>query len=336
VPVAPDAFAELTGSYRAELLAHCYRILGSVADAEDVLQETMVAAWKGLERFEGRASVRSWLYRIATNRSLNHLRALDRRPRTAAAPLGRLPTPTRLVESSSVQPCPDSLLDGIPEPGPGPEARYESAEAISLAFVTALQLLAPRQRAALVLRDVLGMRASEAAEILECSEGAVTSMLARARATLRSAAPDRNHVRAEDSPARRAVVDDFAAAFEAGDMRGMVALLTEDVRLTMPPAPLEYQGRRVVAEFIAAVCHTAAHPGWRLIATTANGQPAFGCYLRDRHGGIAHAHGLLVLDTLRTATGVRVDGITRFLDNSCLPGFGLPRTVPVALPGGRS
>src|SRR6516162_3774989 len=177
-----DAFRELTEPHRRELMVHCYRMLGSFQDAEDVLQETLLAAWQGLGGFEGRASIRLWLYQIATRRCLNALRSASRRPQVDWPPPGvQLPEPTRLGEVAWLEPYPDVLLDGLPDAAPGPEARYETTEAISVAFVTAVQLLPPRQRAALILRDVLGFRASEAANVLDCTEESVTSALKRAR-----------------------------------------------------------------------------------------------------------------------------------------------------------
>ena len=184
-----DAFAALIEPHRRELQVHCYRMLGSLQDAEDALQETLLAAWLGLDGFEGRSSVRTWLYRIATNRCLNLLRSSSRR-RAAAAPLPvPAPDPTGLGEVPWLQPYPDDLLEGLPDRAPGPDARYESREAISLAFVTAVQLLPPNQRAVLLLRDVLGYRASETATILGLTEDAVTNALKRARATMDAARP---------------------------------------------------------------------------------------------------------------------------------------------------
>ena len=185
-----EAFRQLIDPYRHQLQVHCYRILGSAQDAEDALQETLLAAWQDLGAFEGRASVRTWLYRIATNRSLNALRSARRRPRTDWPPPGLdLPAPTRLGEVVWLEPYPDVLLEGLADSAPGPEARYEAREAISLAFVTALQLLPSRQRAVLILRDVLGFHASEVAHILDSSEESVTSALKRARATLQRRLP---------------------------------------------------------------------------------------------------------------------------------------------------
>jgi RNA polymerase sigma-70 factor (TIGR02960 family) len=321
-----QAFGELVGAHRRELQAHCYRILGSALDAEDALQEMLLAAWQGLAGFEGRASVRVWLFRIATRRCLNALRSASRRPPMDWPPPGvRLPDATVVGEVTWLEPYPDVLLEGLADTAPGPEARYEAREAISVAFVTALQLLPPRQRAALILRDVLGFRASEAAGILDCTEEAVTSALKRARGALqyqrsRSADPTPPP---PGSAQERDLVQRFADAYEAGDPHRVVALLTDDVWLIMPPVPLRYQGRELAARFWAA---TAFRPGRaaRLVPTRANGQPAFGLYVRDPHAPVSHAGGILVL----TLAGSRISTVTGFPDNSALPLFGLPRTLP--------
>src|ERR1700691_1787885 len=249
-----EAFRELTDPYRRELQLHCYRILGSVQDAEDMLQETLLAAWRGLDRFEERASMRAWLYKIATNRCLNSLRASARRPAPATAPWPGAPPPepTRRAEPLWLQPYPDALLDDLPDTAPGPEARYESREALALAFTAGLQRLPPRQRAVLVLRDVLGYPAAEAADILETSETSVNSALRRARAALGSELPgdDRDRAPLPGSPRARELAGRFADAFESADIERVVALLTADAWLTMPPEPLEYQGRAAIARFL--------------------------------------------------------------------------------------
>jgi RNA polymerase sigma-70 factor (TIGR02960 family) len=321
-----QAFGELVGPYRRELQVHCYRILGSALDAEDALQETLLAAWRGLGGFEGRSSVRVWLFQIATRRCLNALRSARRRPPMAWPPPGlELPEPTTLGEVAWLEPYPDVLLAGLPDAAPGPEARYEAREAISVAFVTALQLLPPRQRAVLILRDVLGFRASEAADILDSTEESVTSALKRARAALQ----DRRLQSASLEPpppgsaAERALVERFTLAYEAGDVKRLVALLTEDAWLTMPPVPLRYQGRELAALFWAA---TAFRPGrsTRLVPTRANGQPAFGLYIRDPLAQVAHANGMLVL----TLAGRQISVVTGFPYNSMLSVFGLPSTLP--------
>jgi RNA polymerase sigma-70 factor (ECF subfamily) len=321
-----QAFGELVGRHRRELQVHCYRILGSALDAEDALQETLLAAWQGLAGFEGRSSLRVWLFRIATRRCLNALRSASRRPPVAWPPPGvELPEPTRLGEVVWLEPYPDVLLEGLPDAAPGPEARYEAAEAISLAFVTALQLLPPRQRAVLILRDVLGFRASEAAAILDCTEESVTSALKRARAALQyrcAGSADRKSPR-PGSAGEQALVQRFTEAYEAGDVHELVALLTEDAWLIMPPVPLRYQGRELAARFWTA---TAFRPGrsGRLVPTRANGQPAFGLYIRDPRAPVAHASGILVL----TLAGHQISVVTGFLDSNSGRLFGLPLTLP--------
>jgi RNA polymerase sigma-70 factor (ECF subfamily) len=316
-----DAFAELVDPFRAELQLHCYRILGSAADAEDALQETMMAAWRGLHRFQGRSSLRAWLYRIATNKSLNALRGS--RPRPAPEPTRELPEPTRVGEPLWLEPYPDMLLGEIPDTAPGPEARYEARESISLAFIAAVQHLPPAQRAALVLRDVLGFRATEAADILDTSTDAVNGLLKRARTSIARhlAAGQRERAPLPQSARERDIVARFTDAYESGDTAAIVTLLSDDVTLTMPPLPFTYCGRDTVTDFLTAICHTRQ---FRLIPTRANGQPAFGCYLHDSIAPIAHAHGLIVL----TLTADRITEITRFLDNSLLSRFGLPRVLP--------
>jgi RNA polymerase sigma-70 factor (TIGR02960 family) len=317
-----QAFRQLVEPYERELQVHCYRILGSAQDAEDAMQETLLTAWRSLGGFEQRSSLRTWLYRIATSRSLNALRAASRRPpmdwpNRDVDP----PEPSRLGEVAWLEPYPDVLLEDLPDYAPGPQARYEAREAISLAFITALQLLPPRQRAALILRDVLGYRASEAADILQASEQSVASALKRARATLARHLPAREAPPAPHSPAEQRLVALLTRAFEAADVDGIVALLTEDAWLTMPPVPLEYQGRELAARFLTLAFRRGRR--FRLIATRANGQPAFGVYLRDPHTAVLRASGLLVV----TLAGDRVSMITRF-DNSVIPRFGLPRSLP--------
>lgn len=316
-----DAFRDLVEPYRGELHVHCYRILGSVQDAEDALQETLLAAWRGLGTFERRSSVRTWLYSVATNRALNMLRAAKRRPQVKL-PLADvpLPEPTRRTEPMWLEPYPDVLVENALEGPPGPEARYETKEAISLAFVTALQLLPVRQRAVLILRDVLGFRAAEVAEMLDSSVESVTSALKRARATLEGRAHAEPPPRPE-SPAERRLVERLAAAWEANDVDAIVALLADDVRLSMPPLPLEYVGRDDAARFYAVV---AARPGRRrIVQSKANGQPALAVYSRDATGGVFHATSLMVV----TLAGQRIAAITRF-DPDVLRHFGLPRILP--------
>jgi RNA polymerase sigma-70 factor (TIGR02960 family) len=320
-----QAFRQLVEPYQRELQVHCYRILGSAQDAEDAVQETLLTAWRSLGGFEQRSSLRTWLYRIATTRSLNALRAASQRPpmewsNRDAEP----PEPTRLGEVAWLEPYPDVLLAGLPDEAPGPQARYEAREAISLAFITALQLLPPRQRAALILRDVLGFHTSETAEILQASEQSVASALKRARAVLGQHLPPGGGEAPPpppQSPAEQQLVDRLTRAFEAADVDGIVALLTEDAWVTMPPLPLEYQGRELAARFFTVVFRQGRRI--RLVPTRANGQPAFGIYVRDRHTPVLHASGLMVL----TLAGDRISMMTRF-DTSVMPRFGLPRSLP--------
>ena len=317
------AFRELTDPYRRELQLHVYRIVGSAQDAEDLLQETLLDAWRGLERFEGRASIRAWLYRIATNRSLDALRASRRRPEDLQR-MTEPPEPTRRAEPIWLEPYPDILLEGIPDDAPGPQARYESKEAIALAFVAGLQHLPPQQRAVLVLRDVLGFRADEVAEMLDTTAASVNSLLRRARAAFESRLPAAGRDRAPlpNSRPERDVAGRFAEAVQSGDIDAVVTMLTEDAWLTMPPWPWEYQGRIAIGGFLRFL------EGWRgaplrLVPTRANGQPAFGCYRPTAQTDIARASSLVVL----TLEGDRVSAMTWFTDTSVFPHFGLPRMV---------
>ncbi len=318
-----DAFRELTEPHRRELQAHCYRMLGSLQDAEDAVQDTLLAAWQGLGGFEQRASLRTWLYRIATNRCLNTLRTASRRPaREWNIPDIEPPEPTRLGKVPWLEPYPDALLTEPGGPPPGPEARYEQAESISLAFVTALQVLPPRQLAVLILRDVLGFRAREVAGMLDSSVESVTSALKRARATLerrRPAADGHQPPPAPGSPAEDAIVARFTSAYESADLGALVALLTDDVFMSMPPIPLEYQGRDTVASFCASLF--AAGRTVHLVPTRANGQPAFGAYASTPSGG-RQATGLITI----TIAGDRICATSRF-ETSVLPWFGLPLSL---------
>jgi len=318
-----EAFRELTDPYRRELQLHCYRILGSVEDAEDLVQETLLAAWRGLERFEGRASVRNWLYRIATNRCLNALRDRSRRPRELP-PMVEPPEPTRSAEPVWLEPYPDVLLEGLADTSASPEARYETKEAVALAFVAALQQLPPRQRAVLVLRDALGFRAAEVADMLGTSEAAVKGALQRARAALdaRLGPGDRESAPAPHSAGERELAGSFADAVERGDVETVVSLLTDDAWLTMPPQPFEYQGHVAIARFLRDRADLRGRP-LRLVPTRANGQPAFGCYLPSPQAAIARPYGLMVL----TLAGERISAITWFADSSVFSQFGLPRSL---------
>ena len=324
-----DAFRDLVQGHSHELQVHCYRILGSVQDAEDALQETLVSAWRSLGEFGQRSSVRTWLYQIATNRCLSMLRANSRRPRIAAPlPEATLPEAAGAGDAPPwLEPYPDVLLDHLVDQRPGPEARYENTEAISLAFITALQLLPARQRAALVLRDVLGYRAAEVARMLDTTEESVSSALKRARATMdsrldgsgnRSGGPSRRL----DDAAEQRLVAQFTAAMERADLDALIELLVTDVRLSMPPAMVEYRGIGTAQRVLAAATF---RPGrtYRVVPTRANGQPAIGLYLADPHASVYRAYCLLVI----TAAGDRITAITSFTTD-VMTRFGLPRTLP--------
>jgi RNA polymerase sigma-70 factor (TIGR02960 family) len=320
-----DAFSELTEPYLRELHVHCYRMLGSFQDAEDAMQDTLLAAWQGLRGFEGRASLRTWLYRIATNRCLDARRSARRRlaQRWDVSKV-EPPEPTSIGEVLWLEPYPDALLEeGYIDMPLGPEARYEKTEAVSLAFVTALQVLPPRQLAVLVLRDVLGFHANEVADMLDATAESVNSALKRARASLQrrlASTVGREPAPVAGSPIEGAVVAKFARAWESADLAALVGLLTDDAFISMPPMPFGYEGRDVVVRFCASLFD--ADRRFDLVPTRANGQPAFGAYLRPT-AGIRHGTGLYVL----TLAGGRICAMTRF-DNSAFSWFGLPHSLP--------
>jgi RNA polymerase sigma-70 factor (TIGR02960 family) len=312
------AFRAVAEPFRRELQLHCYRLLGSLQDAEDAVQDTLVAAWNGLAGFQGRSSLRTWLYRIATNQCLNARRSASRRPAKAwDVPNVDPPEPTRLGEAVWLEPYPDALLAETGETL-GPEARYGRRESIALAFVTALQALPPRQTAVLVLRDVVGFEASEVADMMDTSVESANSSLKRARARMQELQTSTDEPAPEaGSAAEKAIVARFVSAWESADLDSLVAVLTDDVLMSMPPMPFEYQGRDVVASFCARMF--AAGRSIELVPTRANGQPAFGAYVRTSAGG--HGLGVYVL-ALR---GARICALVRF-ESSLLPKFGLPRS----------
>lgn len=323
------AFRELTEPYRRELVVHCYRMLGSLTEAEDTVQETLLAAWRGLTGFEQRASVRTWLYRIATNRCLNAMRTAKRRVVTEPVPPFQPPEPSRRGEITWLQPLPDSMLEGVADSAPGPDARYQATESVELAFVAALQRMPPRQAAALLLRDVLGFAADEVADMLGISRTAVKGALQRARAAVdrggHPAGPPRRAPAAAREVGRR-----FARAYTSGDIEGVVALLTDDAWLSMPPAPHEYHGHDAIAEFLRASFGYRGNRVVRLLPTRANTQPAFGSYVAPGPDAVATPGGLFVL----TVTGDRIGAVTRFHLDELYPRFGLPDHLdPGAVPG---
>jgi RNA polymerase sigma-70 factor (ECF subfamily) len=297
-------------------------MLGSLQDAEDALQDALLAAWQGLAGFEGRASLRTWLYRIATNRCLNARRSASRRGKEWDVPGVELPEPTRLGEVVWLEPFPDALIEREFGEPLSPDVRYEQTESISLAFVKALQVLPPRQLAVLILRDVLGFPASETAEMLDSTVESANSALKRARASLqgqRRRAANQEPPPRSGSPAEEAIVAKFVSAYQAADLDALKALLTDDVFISMPPMPFEYEGRGVVANFCANIF--GAGRRFELVRTQANGQPAFGSYLHTSNG-MRHGVGLIVL----TLAGERICAMTRF-ENSVLQSFGLPRSL---------
>jgi RNA polymerase sigma-70 factor (TIGR02960 family) len=315
-----QAFAELTVGFRQELQLHCYRILGSTQDAEDALQETFLGAWQALAKFEERASLRTWLYRIATNRCLNMLRAAGRRPDPASSLRTAIPRPTRAGEVIWLEPYPDVLFDGLPDDRPGPDALFETRESVSLAFITVLQLLPPRQRVALVLRDVLGYRASEAAEMMYATEASVESALKRARVILHDRlenTKDRESFPMPGSAVEQETIRRVTSALETGNVDELLVLLTEDVSVTMPPVAGELAGREDAGRYLVA---TLLRPdrSTRIVQTRANGQPALAYYVQDLQTGLYQVNGIAVL----TLSGRFVSAITTF-DKDVVPSFGL-------------
>ena len=322
------AFALLLEPYQAQLRAHCYRLLGSLNDAEDALQETMLRAWSGLARFESRSSLRSWLYRIATNASL---RMIEKRPKRvlpidygpAADPHAAFGEP--LTESIWLEPYPDAQL-GVEAAMLGPDARYEQRESIELAFAAAFQHLPARQRAVLILRDVLGFSARETAEALDTTPVSVDSALQRAHKAIEERVPAQTQqatLRALGDSELREIVSRFADAWERNDVDAVVAMLADDARMTMPPWPSWYRGRDAVATFLRS-WPLSVRKRWQLLATGANGQPAVAGYLWDEQAGAYRAETIIVL-TLRTA---RIEEITAFRSPELFPLFALPEQLP--------
>jgi len=318
-----EEFERLTGPFRAELLAYCYRMLGSVQDAEDQVQETLLRAWRGYGGFEGRSSMRTWLYRIATNVCLRALENRDRRPLPSGlgGPADEADTPLGAPrpEIGWLEPIPDAVFGTAPA---DPAAVVVSRTSMRLALIAALQYLPPRQRAVLILRDVLRWRAAEVAGLLGVSTVAVNSLLQRARTQLELTAPAEDAIREPTRPVDRDLVGRYAAAFENADLTALVALLREDAVLEMPPLPGWFRGRDAIAAFLGA--HVLVRPGeFRMIPTAANGQPAFAAYARERDSGYT-AHGICVL----TLAGTRVSRIVFFNDPGLFAGFGFPSRLP--------
>lgn len=321
-------FSSLTEPYRRELLAHCYRILGSLHDAEDMVQETMLRAWRRLDTFEGRASLRAWLYKIATNACLDALNKRSRRalPQTLYPVTDpRQPLAPPVAEPIWLEPYPDDLL---PDTGIGPEARYAARESVTLAFLAALQSLPPRQRAVLILCDVLDWRAGEVAALLDTTASAVNSALHRARAALaRRYHPggiDAATVSSVDESTQN-LLDRYVAAWESADIAGLTALLREDATFSMPPVPSWYRGRAAIRAVLSTVVFSGeARRQWRMIPVRANAQPAFACYRRAEAGAKHRFFGVQVLTVERK----QIADATTFLDPSLIARFGLPDELP--------
>jgi RNA polymerase sigma-70 factor (ECF subfamily) len=323
-----DAFAGLVGPYRGQLRAHCYRMLGSLADADDALQDTLLRAWRGLARFEGRSSLRSWLYTIATNASL---RAIEKRPRRVL-PVDYAPAadphdnPAQaLAEPIWLDPFPDAEL-GLASDLLGPDARYEQRESVELAFTAALQYLPARQRAVLILREVLGFSARETAEVLETTPVSVDSALQRAHRSIDGRVPaqtQQQRMRALGDRKVQEMVDRFARAWETRDVQGLVAMLAEDARMTMPPQPSWYKGRDAIDVFLG-LWPLSPKNHFRLITITASGQPALAGYLWDEETGNFEPESILVL-TLRHDS---IEEITAFRSLELFRRFGLPEQPP--------
>jgi RNA polymerase sigma-70 factor (ECF subfamily) len=339
------AYGPLVEPHRSELHAHCYRMLGSVPDAEDALQEALVRAWRGLPRFERKSTLRSWLYRIATNTCLD---AIARRPKRVL-PIDYGPSADPhdgpgepLVESVWIEPYPDEIL-GLEDDFAAPEARYEQRESLELAFVAALQLLPARGRAALILREVLGFSAAEVAQALETSVPAVNSALQRARATIEERLPEQSQqatLRSLDDAAVRELVQSYTSALEHGDVDALLAMLTEDAAWSMPPVTGWFRGHEAIAAFLTEY---PLRERWRHLPARANGQLAVGCYMWSEG---SERYDAAVLDVL-TLKGAKIDDVTGFLapwitqrfgpapelmNPEAFQRFGLPDALPALAP----
>jgi len=331
----PDAvFVRQIEPHRAELRAHCYRMLGSVHDADDMVQETLLRAWQGRDRFEARSSLRHWLYRIATNRCLNALaRRKSRRrllPSAVDGPTNRMPEGRPAADLPWLEPWPDAVLENVADPSPGPAALYSRRESVRLAFVAAIQHLPPKQRAVLLLRDVLGWSAQEAALALKLSVASVTSALQRARGTLverfPAGQPDRGH---KGNPAEGRLIQRYVDAWESADLPGLVNLLQEEATLVMPPWTQWYRGRASIRRFLAWAFDWAwqsrKRATFRVVPASANGQVALALYFRGRGESQYHAHAL----QLPAWSGRTITGLTFFVGSKSFADLGLPLSLPV-------
>lgn len=327
-----QAFAQIAEPFRRELKLHCYRMLGSVREAEDLVQETYLRAWRGFGGFDGRGSFRAWLYRIATNACLDALtsrKKLQRLlPDQRASATTEMPDGVPAPDVAWLEPYPDEYLEGIADDAPNPEVRYASREAVQLAFVAVIQQLPPRQRAVLLLCDVLGWSAAETATLLGGSTASINSALQRARETLASRYPDgRPSVIPAPNSAQQELLSRYLQAWERLDLDSLVDLLKEDATYTMPPLRQWYAGRDAIRRFIAWAWKY--HAGFRMVRTAANRQPAFAAYSRAITGGPWSAHSIHVLTLDRD----RIGGLTLFVKPSgpsLFDAFGFPLTLPDA------
>jgi RNA polymerase sigma-70 factor (ECF subfamily) len=320
---SPEAFQEAVERYRYQLQVHCYRMLGSLTDAEDLVQETFLRAWRARDRFEGRTSFRNWLYRIATNACLNAIATSKHAkriwPDAYGPPATEPPVGQAAHEVPWLEPYPDVALETVSDIAPGPDARYELRESVQLAFISAIQELPPRQRAVLLLRDVLGFSAAESAELLETTVTSINSALQRARATLDRLPPTPQHHATADE---QATLERYVRTWESTDIDGFVALLKEDAILRMPPWPHWYLGRRSIKDFFLWVWNQRRERTWRLISTSANGQPAIAHYAADRGTSVFVPHNIEILTLDRDGIAV----LTAFRAAE-FPKFGLPESL---------
>lgn len=319
-----QAFSAVVEAHRRELRVHCYRLLGSVAEAEEAVQEVLLRAWRRRETFAGRGSLRAWLYKIATNFCLDMLRQRPRRTlpvaREAASSVEN-PIPASVNEPIWLEPFPDEVL--APE-AENPEARYSQRESIALAFITTLHLLPPRQRAVLILRDVLDWPASEVAEALEQTVASVKSALHRARRTLAQHQPTPSRAPSLTAEAHRTQLEQYVQAWEAGDVDGLIALLTDETVFSMPPIPAWYIGRSEIGRLVSKTIFAGSARGrWRLVPTRANGQPAFGLYKLNESQRVHEAYGIQVL----TYRGPHLVEILTCRNPALAPFFQLPQTL---------
>jgi RNA polymerase sigma-70 factor, ECF subfamily len=322
-----EAFERLAEPYRRELQLHCYRMLGGFHDAEDLVQDTLLRAWRGLGGFqpEGRGSFRGWLYRIATNACLTALARRGRRalPDMLGSPSTRMPEGEPATEMPWLEPYPDAALEGVPDSAPGPDARYEMREAVQLAFIAAIQHIPPRQRAVLLLRDVLGWSAAETGQLLDASVASVNSALQRAHATLEKRSPAGPPAsRALRDDRQRALLERYVRTWENTDLDGFVALLREDAVFSMPPRREWYRGREAIRVFFGWAWKW--YRGFRLVPTAANGQPAFALYSRSQRTFEWRPHSIHVL----TLQDDAIAALTMFQAPEVFAAFGLPSLPP--------